>query len=179
MLGYSLVFLLSWVFSANCVLNRALKGINSGVIMFWHGILGITLATIAVLTQYFVEDQPEGNSFHLFNMSWKLFGLMLAATMFDTLTVNAYTIAYQSDSSGFVALISYVVVIYAFLFDILIFDESFTWVELLAATSILVMTVLTSVVKLRESNKAKQLAVVQGDGYTRAEDSNQTIQKTN
>ena len=114
--------------ASNNVLNRALKGINSGVIMFWHGTLGVTMAFTAVLIEYLAVDRGEGNGIHLFNMSLKLFGLMCAATMFDTLSVNSYTIAYQSDSSGFVSLISYVSVIYAFVVDILIFNESFIWI---------------------------------------------------
>jgi len=33
------------------------------------------------------------------------------------------TIAYQSDSSGFVSLLGYGIIVYSFLSDILIFDE--------------------------------------------------------
>ena len=111
--------------ASNGILNRALKGIDSCVIMFWHGTIGLTMAFSAVIVEYLVVDNREGYGIHLFNMSWKLFGLMCTATMFDTLAVNSFTIAYQSDSSGFVSLISYVSVIYAFVVDILIFNESF------------------------------------------------------
>ena len=76
---------------------------------------------------------------------------MLAATLVDTVTVNSMTIAFQSDSSGFVSLISYVVVIYAFMADCLVFNEHFTWVELVGAASILIVTVYTSIVKLIET----------------------------
>mmetsp|Transcript_2371 Transcript_2371/g.3266 ORF Transcript_2371/g.3266 Transcript_2371/m.3266 type:complete len:262 (+) Transcript_2371:399-1184(+) len=174
-LGYSLVLLTSWIYASNCVLNRALKGINSGVIMFWHGLLGIMLALAAVTIEYFARDHGTGAGFHLFNMEPKLTGLLLAATMGDTLAVNSMTIAFQSDSSGFVSLISYVNVIYAFLADCLIFQESFTWVELVAASLILLVTVFTSMVKLRESHRARRLS--RADSFTSAEDLNRSMVK--
>ena len=78
---------------------------------------------------------------------------MLAATLVDTLTVYSMTIAFQSDSSGFVSIISYVIVIYAFLADCFVFKEQFTWVELVGAACILIVTVYTSIVKLREKDQ--------------------------
>ena len=172
-LGYSLVLTLSWVYASNCILNRALKGINSGVIMFWHGVLGAVLAVAAVAVEFLVKDLGEGSGLHMFNMSAKCAGLMLAATMGDTLAVNSVTIAFQSDSSGFVSLISYISVIYAFLGDCLIFQESFTWVELAAAFAILLVTVGTAVVKLRESGRARRLS--RADSFTSADDLNRSI----
>jgi len=172
-IGYCIIFATAWVYAANCVLNRALKGINSGVIMFWHGILGITLASIAVGIDFGINDAGTGNGVQLFNYSKEVYGLMLAATLFDTLGVNAVTIAFQSDSSGFVSLISYINVIYAFLADCLIFNESFGWVELLAASIVLIITVVTSVVKLRESQKANRYS--RADSFTSAEDLNRSI----
>ena len=154
-LGYSLIFVLTWIFAANCVLNRALKGINSGVIMFWHGIIGILFALIAVGVSYFIDSEP-GSGLSILNYSAEVYGLIIAATLCDTLAVNSMTIAFQSDSSGFVSLISYIGVIYAFTADSLIFNEHFSWVELVAAVCILIVTVTTSIIKLREGNRIKQ-----------------------
>ena len=165
--GYSLVIVTSWVFAACATLCRALKDISSGIIMFWHGILGITLATIAILVEYFVSDYGKGQGMHLFNMGSYALVLLLAATVFDTMGVNCATIAYQSDSSGFVALISYVMVVYGFLSDCLIFNESFSWVELSGAACIISVTIVTSVVKLRESKVIRKRSRV--DSYTSAD----------
>lgn len=93
-LGYSLVFITAWVYAANCVLNRALKGINSGVIMFWHGVLGIILASIAVSVDFGVSDAGTGNGVQLFHYSSDVYVLIVAAMLFDTLGVNAVTIAF-------------------------------------------------------------------------------------
>ena len=165
--GYSLVIVTSWVFAACATLCRALKDISSGIIMFWHGILGVTLATIAILVEYIVSDYGKGQGMHLLNMGSQALVLLLAATVFDTMGVNCATIAYQSDSSGFVALISYVMVVYGFLSDCLIFNESFSWVELSGAACIISVTIVTSVVKLRESKVIRKRSRV--DSYTSAD----------
>ena len=155
-LGYSLVFVSSWVYATNCVLNRALRGINPSVIMFWHGVLGFMLAIVAVGIDHFIGERNT-NGLQLFNYSSDVYWLMLGAALVDTITVFSMTIAFQSDRSGFVSLFSYLTVLYAFVADSLIFQESFTWVEMVAAILILVVTIFTSLVKLRESNRAKQL----------------------
>lgn len=54
-LGYSLIFLVSWIYAANCVLNRSLKSVHHAVVMWWHGALGITLALVAMIIDYFVN----------------------------------------------------------------------------------------------------------------------------
>ena len=52
-LGYSLIFVVSWIYAANCVLNRSLKSVHHAVVMFWHGTLGITIAVIGVCIDHF------------------------------------------------------------------------------------------------------------------------------
>ena len=54
------------------------------------------------------------------------------------------------------SLISYMLVIYAFFADIFVFDEHFTWIELVAAACILIVTIATSIVKLHQSNQTKE-----------------------
>ena len=55
MLGYSLIFLVSWIYASNCVLNRSLKTVHHAIILFWHGVLGITLALTWACVDYFVK----------------------------------------------------------------------------------------------------------------------------
>ena len=73
---------------------------------------------------------------------------MIFAVSFDVVAVNSMTIAYQSDSSGFVSLISYISVFYAFLGDLLIFKETFTTRELICSMLTLSVIVGVSVYKL-------------------------------
>ena len=93
-LGYSLIVVASWGYAACATLNRALKDINSGVIMFWHGITGIIFAVTALTVEYFLNDFGSGEGLHLFNMGSKVLLILLAATAFDTIGVNFATIAF-------------------------------------------------------------------------------------
>ena len=54
------------------------------------------------------------------------------------------------------SLISYMLVIYAFFADIFVFDEHFTWIELVAAACILIVTIATTIVKVLQKNRAKK-----------------------
>ena len=167
LLGYALVFICAWTYAINCVLARALNSINASVLMFWHGVLGLLLASVAIAVVAWANPTDAG--LQMFNYDHKVYGLILAATLFDTLGVNSQTIAFQSGSSGFVSLVSYVNVLYAFLSDCLIFHESFSWVQLLASSIILIVTVITSVVKLREKSAADGNQGCKEDDYAASE----------
>lgn len=123
-LGYLLIFICAWTFAINCVMVRALSFLHSSVIMFWHGVIGIVMALGAIAVVALTTEQ----GFTIFSYDLQTYGLILAATMCDTLALNSQTIAFQSGSSGFISLISYFGVLYAFLSDCLIFHESFTWI---------------------------------------------------
>ena len=62
--------------------------------MFWHGTFGLSFAILAIAIEYFAKDSGSGDGLHLFNMGWQVFGLMLAATAFDTVAVNFGTIGF-------------------------------------------------------------------------------------
>ena len=154
MLGYCLIFGTSWCMATCNVMNRALKATHSSVIMFWHGILGLVFAFSGIM---FVEltgkGAAAGTGLTIFNYSAQVYLLLTAGTFCDSIALNCVTIAFQSDSSGFLALLSYSNILYAFVADRIIFKESFTLTELLATIVILIVTVGVSVVKLRENKK--------------------------
>ena len=62
--------------------------------MFWHGAMGLVCAMIAIPVEYAVRDIGQGEGLHLFNMGSKVFLILLAATLFDTLRLNCATIAF-------------------------------------------------------------------------------------
>ena len=65
-------------------------------------------------------------------------------------------VAYQSDKSGFVALLSYLNIVVAYLADILILDENLNTIEFLAALAILLVALGTAFYKLRMQALEKQ-----------------------
>ena len=130
--------------------------------MFWHGIFGIFFS-LAMITVYQLTSDTTGLT--MFSYPAEVYWLMLGATLADTVAVNSFTIAYQSDSSGFVSLIAYVSIIYVVLGDLLIFNESFTLVQIISTATILVVMVIVSFIKTREKNKAEPSEI--SDEYRR------------
>ena len=68
----------------------------------------------------------------------------------DMICVFSLTIAFMSDSSGFVGLLSYAIVVYGFLSDVIIFQESILALEILGACVIMVATLTVSGIKIHE-----------------------------
>ena len=66
------------------------------------------------------------------------------------------TIAYQSDSSGFVSLLGYAIILYGFLGDVIIFNERLMALQLAGALLIFVATFVVAVVKLCQQHKERQ-----------------------
>ena len=69
----------------------------------------------------------------------------------DMLYVNCMTISFQRDSSGFVGLISYMVILYGFLSDLIIFEETILLLEIIGALLILTVTMTVATIKLCEA----------------------------
>ena len=120
--------------------------------MFWHGTCGLTLAILGIAIEAAVKrEEPLVRFFHF---DRRVYWLMIAGMAFMNLGVNSQTIAFQSDSSGFVALLVYIGVLYAYISDIVIFHEKFSWIELFAAIIILTVVAGTSVYKFCQAKKS-------------------------
>ena len=70
---------------------------------------------------------------------------------FDLTAVCTQQLAFQKDSSGFVAIIGYTVVVYGFLADYFIFQVTPTGLQIAAASLILLVNLVTTVIKLRQN----------------------------
>ena len=86
---------------------------------------------------------------------------MILCCCFDFVSLNSQTIAFQSDSSGFVSLIGYMSVLYAFLFDFFVFHEQISTVEICGALLILTVTIVVSVKKINEANRLKAKEIIE------------------
>lgn len=113
-LGVTLAFVLAWLFALCNVINRVLKAINWRIVMFYHALVGLTLSLTAVGIEAIIKGEFR-------TYTWEQYGLIVVTCIFDFGSVNSQTIAFQFDSSGFVALTGYISIVYAFMADILIF----------------------------------------------------------
>ena len=103
-------------FSINSVFNRKLKAIDYSALMVYHGLIGTILASLFILIEASIRGEFRFYTLHQYLV-------LFAASFWDAVACNSMTIAYQSDSSGFVSLLGYAIIIYGFLSDILIFNE--------------------------------------------------------
>lgn len=114
-LGIGMIFGVSWLFAACNVINRKLKGMHFAIVLFYHALCGIFITVIIIV----LEKVITGNPFRIYTANQYL--IMLLCCCFDFLCVNAQTLAFQNDTSGFVSLVGYVGILYAFLTDYFIF----------------------------------------------------------
>ena len=150
-LGIVVAFTGAWTFSICSVFNRKLKEIGYEALMVYHGLIGGVLASVFIL----IEGAINGE-FRTYTLNQYL--ILFLASTFDCAACNAMTIAYQSDSSGFVSLLGYAIIIYGFLSDIIVFNEDIHALQLTGALIIFAATFVVAAYKLCEAHKAKKLA---------------------
>ena len=113
-IGIVLTFLVAWMQAGINVVNRKLKDVHYGIITFYHC---ITAPLVAV---YLLGSLIVGNSAPIHSAG--IYLALFAACCFDFLQLCSMNIAFQNDSSGFVAILGYISVVYGFIADELIFN---------------------------------------------------------
>ena len=81
---------------------------------------------------------------------WLLIGL---GGLCDFVVVGSNIIAFQSDSSGFISLLGYMQVVYAFLFDIFVFKSTLSALQVGSALLICATTLTMAVYKAKTQIK--------------------------
>jgi drug/metabolite transporter (DMT)-like permease len=142
-----LAFVVAWSAAILNCSNRYLKDVHYSVVLFYNALFGLILATGYFGYQCFVS----GLTFEVF--SFRQYALLAVPCVFDFLCLTANVIAYQSGNSGFVSLIGFTQVAYAFLADLAIFGVEINLVEILGTLLILTATVTVSVLKLMQAQK--------------------------
>ena len=98
-------------------MNRVLQHVPVNIIITYHSLLGITLVGTYIL----IEAAITGNGFRFTEYSSRSYGFLLSAVLCDTLCLFMATIAFQNDSGGFVSLLLYMSIVYAYFFDQFLF----------------------------------------------------------
>lgn len=147
--GMVLVILSASSFSLMITMTRRMKDIKPQVILLLHAILGVFCGIIIVLFLKIVMDQPISL---LTLPASTLLKLVLASSLIATGDF-CVTAAFQSDSSGFVSMFLYTQVVMAFFVDILLFNETFTFLQVAIAFGILVVCISVAYIKLKKIQK--------------------------
>lgn len=114
--GIAVAFSGAWTFAVCSVFNRKLKEIGYEALMVYHGLIGGSAASLFIL----IEGAFRGG-FRFYTSEQYI--ILLVACAFDCAACNSMTIAYQRDSSGFVSLLGYAIILYGFLADLIFFNE--------------------------------------------------------
>ena len=139
--GMTIAILSAWCLASQNVMTRVLKDIDAMVIMFYVGLVGFIFYTaVNILTGGFTV---------IASFTTHEIQELVLAISFDLIANLAANKAYQMSGSGFVSLISYLTIFYGFSCDFFFFDKIFSVTETSAICMILVVTVLTSIYKLR------------------------------
>ena len=79
--------------------------------------------------------------------------IVYVAAFVDSFSMLSNVLAYQMDRAGFTGLIGYVVIVYSYFADLLIFQEKINAIELLATIVILITALGVAFYKLVEQRK--------------------------
>merc|ERR1711957_448028 len=79
----------------------------------------------------------------IFYYNWLQLQNLLLTGVFSASNLTCLTIAYQSDNSSTVSLLSYVAIVYAILADVFLFDHKFVTMEIVGASIITVFNVVS------------------------------------
>ena len=122
--------------------------------MIYFGVTGLILIGIILIAEAIING-----GFRTFEA--ETYGIICAAGLTDAVLINSLTIAFMNDRSGFVSLLTYMFIFYAFVADVVFFDERIIVLELTGAIIILLTTFTVSAIKLCQAyRKAKRTSQV-------------------
>ena len=100
-----------------------MQNVNFAVILFYYGVVAFILSLLMVVLESLVKHE----AIRLWEYSGEQYGYMLLLSTVNYIGMNCQTIALQNEKSGFVTLLGYIGLVYAFLGDLFIFKESLAW----------------------------------------------------
>ena len=110
--------------------------------MFYVGLVQASCTCVVLIIEFLSNDDL---SLRLFSLSSEQFVICLILGLINILGMMFKTTAFLYERSGFITLVGYIGLVYAFLVDTLYLDVSFEGLELFAAALILIMNVLVIV----------------------------------
>ena len=125
------------------VMARTMKHIHFSVIMFWFSFIGVILMSTALAFISVLSNDATG----IFNYEWPQYYPLILTGIFSASNLTCLTIAYQSDNSSTVSLLSYISLVYAFMADVLIFHHHFQPLEIAGALIITTFNLASIFVK--------------------------------
>ena len=152
-LGYILALTCAFLYAILAVSSRGLRDVPTPIVGFWHTVGGLIGTSLFIC----IEAAVVGEGFRLANYTLRMYLIAAVGSVFDSGAMLCSTLAYQSDSSGFVALISYMNIVYSFICDQVLFHTKVTALEIVGALVIMFVALGVAFYKIRKANAQKAL----------------------
>ena len=136
-MGSCLILLTSVCYASVSILTRKMQKITFSVISFYYSCLAFPIVCIMILGESWVH----GHAIRLWSYDGEQYAWMCGLSTINFFGLNAALIAMQNERSGFVTMMGYIGVVYAFLGDILIFNEKLAWLEVVGILIVLTMNI--------------------------------------
>ena len=79
--------------------------------------------------------------------------MLFLATIFSAIATASQTVAFQSDNTTLIMIVANIGLVYFFLADTFVFNETFTWIELVSVVVITVVVLSITLFKIEEKKK--------------------------
>ena len=99
------------------VTTRKMQSVHYTVVLLCYAVFGIIVLSTLLLLEKWAKHEP----LRLLQYSREQVASMAVTSVFNAVGLTCQTIAMQNERAGFVTLIGYVGLVYAFLGDVLIF----------------------------------------------------------
>ena len=132
-IGCTMCMLLSMANGVLAVLTRMMQSLSVSVMMTYIALISIVIVIVVLLIEIAITGDPLRITHY--NGEQVMYGLL--AGMLNILSLVFKIIAYQNERSGFITMLAYIGLVYAFLGDYFIFDEHFSLLAFLGLALIL------------------------------------------
>ena len=133
--GCSCMIVLSMANGVLSVLTRMMQSLHVSVMMVYIALISLIIMTVGLL----IENWVAGGPLRIVHYTSEQYGYGFACGVLNVLALIFKIVAYQNERSGFVTLLGYIGLIYAFLGDTFIFNVSFGAMELIGVLIIFVL----------------------------------------
>ena len=96
-------------------LTRSLKQVPVNVSIFYNCIIGMIITILYLLIETLVSTPEDG--LRMFSYTGWMYGISMISNCLDNLVLYLFLIAFTSDASGFVAVLSYTRILWAYVAD--------------------------------------------------------------
>lgn len=145
--GILILFLASVTQAGLQVTSRSVTSVYFAIITFHVSLLALLVALACIVYRI----ATTGEAFPTFSTTG--FFYLLAGGLFDFISASSNTIAFQSDSAGFVSMVGYMAVVWAFILDFLVFSNLISGFQLICALVIFSTTITISAIKFKSNTE--------------------------